>query len=165
MRLFITLKPVLILSLFHRNCNSSVGISTRLQAAWPINRHSNPGKGNSFFCCSIFRPAMGPTQHNETQGPIPQKETFWGVKLTTHLHLVPRLWKSGTKPPLLHNNTSRESCTVSHSDEENCLTSAEYLKINMLYILEVLIQISSRLRHNPWENSSLSKSIVVCLSQ
>jgi len=39
------------------------------------------------------------------RGLIPPEQRGWGMKLATHLYLVPRLGMRGAIPPLLHTSS------------------------------------------------------------
>jgi hypothetical protein len=75
-----------------RSRDSSVDISTRLRTGRPRNRGFIPARGKK----------LSPQRPDRTWGPhllictgyrglFPWGLSGWGVKLTTHLHLVPRL--------------------------------------------------------------------------
>jgi len=52
-----------------------------------------PSRGSEYYLHHHARPALGPTDpptHTVIESS-PQRLSNWGVKLTTHLHLVPRL--------------------------------------------------------------------------
>jgi hypothetical protein len=55
-----------------------------------------------FFFLPVSIPAMGPTQvlYSKGTGALSSEgKSGWGVKLITHLHLVPRLRMRGAVPP------------------------------------------------------------------
>jgi len=72
--------------------DSSVNIVTRLRAQRP-GSNSWQGKG-IFLLTTASRPALGPTQPyiEWVTGALSPWYIGWSVKLTTHLHLMPR-WK------------------------------------------------------------------------
>jgi hypothetical protein len=81
--------------------NSSVSIVTRLQAEQLKNCVLTPSRGNRFYLFSkASMLALGPTQ--PTGELISWGYSGWGVELTMHLHLVPRLRVIGATPPLTH---------------------------------------------------------------
>jgi len=59
------------------------------------------GEGIFFLFATASRPALGPTQPliQWVPGAVSR-----GVKLTTHLHLEPRLKTRGALPPLFHTS-------------------------------------------------------------
>jgi hypothetical protein len=81
---------------------SSVGIATDYVLDY---RGSIPGGGWEFFSATPCPERLwGPPTllSNEYQGLLPCWSSGRGVKLTTHLHLVPRSRMRGAIPPLLH---------------------------------------------------------------
>jgi hypothetical protein len=76
---------------------SSVSTVTRLRAGRP-EFDSRQGQGFPLFA-TVSIPALGPTQTPIQWVPgslFPE----WGVKLTNHFHLAPRLRMRGVMPPL-----------------------------------------------------------------
>jgi hypothetical protein len=76
--------------------------SVWLLAGRPRGRSSSPGGIKNFHFSISFRPALGSTQllSNGYQGLFPRGWSGRGVKLTTHLQLVPRWRKYGSTHPL-----------------------------------------------------------------
>ena len=71
-----------------------VGVMTTLRAERPNNMHSIPSKVTRCFSFStMFRPSPSYITSNSmhTRGPFHGKQSGWNVKLTIHLHIVPRL--------------------------------------------------------------------------
>jgi hypothetical protein len=66
------------------------------------------------------RPALGPTQPPIQWVP---GATSPGVKLTTHLELVPRSRKRGSIHPLPHTSSRRSASLVKHKDNFTFLAS------------------------------------------
>jgi hypothetical protein len=74
-----------------------------LRAGRPRDRSSSSGMVKNFLFTSS-RPALGPTQPliQRVRGAVSQGCSGVGVKLTTHLQLVPRSRKCGSIHPLPH---------------------------------------------------------------
>jgi hypothetical protein len=56
-------------------------------------RGSNPGKGKIFLSSAASRPSLGPTSASYPMGTgadFPRGKAEMGMKLTIHIHLVPR---------------------------------------------------------------------------
>jgi hypothetical protein len=54
--------------------------------------------------------------HNSCRGLFPRGWSGWGVKLTTHLQIVPRPRKCGSIHPLPHTPSWRSDLLVKHRD-------------------------------------------------
>jgi hypothetical protein len=68
-------------------------------------------QGQIFFLCStVSRPKLGPTQW--VPRLFSRVQIGRGVKLVTHLHLLPKLWMCGAIPPLLHASSCRRNTNV-----------------------------------------------------
>ena len=63
-----------------------------------------PAGVSDFLYSKMSKPALGPTQPRtkRVSGDHPEAESGRGVRLTSHLHLVPRLRLSGVIPALHH---------------------------------------------------------------
>jgi hypothetical protein len=77
-----------------------------LRAGRRKSRSSSPGRVKNFVFSTSSRPALGPTQPpiQWVPGIFPR-----GVKLTTHLKLVPRSRKRGSIHPLPHTPSWRSA--------------------------------------------------------
>jgi hypothetical protein len=82
---------------------------TRLQARWS-GLDSWQGAENFLFA-TMFKVTLGPTQPpiHWVLDALPLGWSGQGMKLTTHLHLVPRLRMCEAIPPLYHTSSWR--CT------------------------------------------------------
>jgi hypothetical protein len=82
--------------------NSSIGIVTRLRAGRSGSRVRFPaGRLGIFLFTTASRPALGPTHPPiDTRGSFPGGKAAEDMKLTNHLHLVPRSRMRGAIPPL-----------------------------------------------------------------
>jgi hypothetical protein len=79
---------------------------------------SSPDRGWEFFSSALHPDRLwGPLSllSNGFQGPFPWGQSGWGVKLTTHLHLVPRSRIRGAIPPL-PNTPSRRGAKLNNGD-------------------------------------------------
>jgi hypothetical protein len=87
--------------------SSSFSIVTRLRAGQP-GFDSRQGQ-RIFLLVTASRPALGRAQPpiQWLPGALPQWWSGWGVKLTTHLHVVPRLRMCGYILPLPHTSSRR----------------------------------------------------------
>jgi hypothetical protein len=71
------------------------------------NLNSIPGRGKIFFSTPqrLHCPRTHPTSYRMSTGVLSSGVQQLGLKLTTHLHLVPRLRMHGSIPPLSHTST------------------------------------------------------------
>jgi len=92
----------------YKNHDSSDGTVNRLQAGLPRNRASITGRGERiFYLLQDFQIGSGTLLTSGKMGKpnLPSKIKDRGVKLTSHLHLVPR-WRMRGSLPLLHTHIS-----------------------------------------------------------
>jgi hypothetical protein len=91
--------------------DSSVGIATGYGLDYQIGRSSNPGGGKNVHFSMSSRPALGSTQPpiQWVPGALSPGESSRGVKLTTHLQLVPRSRKYESIHPLPHTPSRRSA--------------------------------------------------------
>jgi hypothetical protein len=82
--------------------DSSVGIATGYGLDGQGGGSSSPGRVNNFHLSISSRPALGSTQPpiKWVPGSLSRGKSGRGVKLTTHLQLVPRSRKFGSIHPL-----------------------------------------------------------------
>jgi hypothetical protein len=93
---------------------SVVGIGDWLQEGRPRGRSSSPDVGKNFNFSMSSRPVLRFTQPPIQWvagggGLFPRGESERGVKMTTHLQLVPRSRKRGSIQPLLHTSSWRSA--------------------------------------------------------
>jgi hypothetical protein len=109
------------------NWNSVVGVSTRLQVAWPMDSHSNPAGAITF---SVLRNSDRFWSPNSTlienQVPVQRKKICQGVKLSFHLQLELTFRISGAILPLLHTY-AWHTHTHTHTHREHCTFCISYL--------------------------------------
>jgi hypothetical protein len=96
----VCLLPIII----HHNITLHSRYSDWLWAGWPRGQSSNPGRFKNFLFSTSCRPALGPLSLLSNGNWV---LFLWGLngrgmKLTTHLQLVPRLGKCGSIHPLPH---------------------------------------------------------------
>lgn len=110
-----------ILQRLHQDPQNAV-FSTATDYEWTVCG-LNAGKGNTFSLLQNHQTgtATNPPPINGYRPLLPE-QSDWCVKLTTHFHLVPRFWMSGTTPllPLYVFKTCIGSlpckfCTVLHN--------------------------------------------------
>jgi hypothetical protein len=81
-------------------------VEARLWAGQPRNRNSIPGTGQQIFSCFSYRQDLLSGSSNFLgigwRRFSPRGKASRSMKLTTQLHLVPRLDMRGAKPPLPH---------------------------------------------------------------
>ena len=77
--------------------DSIVSVVTGLQAGWLRNHGSIPGRDKRFFSSNRTDQLWGPPNLliNEKQGLLPQSKVARGMKLTSHLQVVPRVRMCG----------------------------------------------------------------------
>jgi hypothetical protein len=78
-----------------------------------------PASGNICLVSAESRPALGPTQPSIQLVPgafFPGGKSGRDVKLTTHLHLVPRLQIRVAVSPLLHMSIWHSAYLINHRD-------------------------------------------------
>jgi hypothetical protein len=78
-----------------------------LRAGRLRGRSSSPGRVKNFLFSTSSRPALGPTHW--VPGALFPGVRWPGVKLTTHLHLVPRSRKCESIHPLPHTPSWRSA--------------------------------------------------------
>jgi hypothetical protein len=92
------------------NFSASIRYSDCLQAGRPRSRSSSPGRVKNFLSSKSSRPVLGSTQPpiQWIPGPLSSEvKRRGGVKLTTHLQLMPRSRKYGSIHPLPHTSSLR----------------------------------------------------------
>ena len=101
-----------------RNLDTSVGIVTILRTGKPSNRSSIPGEGKGFFspvkCPDRYWDPPNFLPNERPTRALPQGLIGHGMKLTTHLHLSPRLGTTGATPPLPHTPLWRSQRSLYH---------------------------------------------------
>jgi hypothetical protein len=95
-----------------------VGIATGYRLDDRGSRSSSRGGVKNFLFSTLPRPALGSTQPPIQWVPdaLSPGESGQGVKLTTHLQLVPRSRKCGSIHPLPHTPSWRNASLVKHRD-------------------------------------------------
>jgi hypothetical protein len=81
--------------------DSSGGIATAYMLDDKRGRSSSPGRFKNFLFFASSRPVLGPNE--------PPIQWVLGVKLTTHLQLLPRSRKRGSIQPLPHTSSWRSA--------------------------------------------------------
>jgi hypothetical protein len=92
-------RDVIFVLFTNQYCKTRSRDSDWLQARWPRVRSSSPGRVKNFLFSTSSRTGLGPPNlfsngYREWSGR--------GVKLTTHLQLLPRSRKCGSVHPLSH---------------------------------------------------------------
>jgi hypothetical protein len=89
-----------------------------LRARRPRSRSSSPGRGKIFLLSTSSRPALGSPRllSNEYRGFFPRGYSGRGVKLTTHLQLVPRPRICGSIHSLPYTSSWRNAQLVEHRE-------------------------------------------------
>jgi hypothetical protein len=93
------------------NLDSSVGIATGYGLDDRGGGSSSPGRVKNVHFSISFRPALGSIQPpiKWIPGSFSRGQSGRGVKLTTHLQLVPRSRKCGSIHPLPHLSSWRNA--------------------------------------------------------
>jgi hypothetical protein len=95
----------------YQNHFSAVGIATGYGAGRLRGRGSSPGSVKNFHFSMLPRPALGSTQPpiQRVSGALSRGYSGRGVKLTTHLQLVPMSRKCRSIHPLPHTPSWRSA--------------------------------------------------------